>query len=67
VHAGPFHELGEQHPLVLVAGGVRVGDVMRDDIQLALQGFLAGQGDEGSILHRSTPWNETRPGLDGRR
>ena len=47
---GPCDLLGHQG-LELEAGGVGVGDVVRDDIHLALQHHLLRQSDVESVVH----------------
>ncbi len=50
------HQKFVEHRVVgLVAGGVDVGDVVGDDVELAPEHDLPRQSDEKSILHRYTP------------
>ena len=45
-------EFLEHRAVGLEAGGVEVGDVVGDHVQLALQRDLARQSDQKCILHR---------------
>ena len=53
---GAGHQIfGERGVVGLVAGGVDVGDVVGDDVELATERHLARQADEKGILHRYSP------------
>ncbi len=60
-----LQEFGEHRAVGFEAGGIHVGDVVGDDVELTLQRGLPRQANEKSILHRLTlPWRRV-PALPG--